>query len=255
MANTCLCLDVGNTNIVVGCFDGDKLVHQFRLKTDHDRTSDEYRALFGIMLPEQWRRFNQAVVCSVVPPITNELAGVASVFCDSEPIVVGPGIKTGIKISTNEPNNVGADRIVNCIAANRLFGEQGLVIDFGTATTFDLVGPEGDYCGGAIAPGPKVAMNALVRNTAKLPRIEFAWPKSVVGKSTVTAMQSGIVVGYGCMIEGMVERLSKEFGKFRYVVATGGLGKLFAENIPAIDKHVPQLTLFGIRIVAELNQR
>lgn len=253
MADSVLALDIGNTNIVVGCFEGEKLTDQFRLKTDHDRTFDEYRALFRILLGTEPRRFEQCVVSSVVPPITAELTRVARNFCDSEPLVVNPGIKTGIRVLTQDPASVGADRIVNCLAAHKLFGENGLVIDFGTATTFDIVGPGGDYCGGAIAPGPRLALDALVKNTAKLPRVEFAWPKSVVGKSTISAMQSGVVVGYACMIEGMINRLSAEVGRFNFVIATGGLGRLFAEHLECINSYEPHLTLVGMREIARLN--
>ncbi|NDC39321.1 MAG: type III pantothenate kinase, partial [Proteobacteria bacterium] len=170
-----------------------------------------------------------------------------------EPLVVGPGVKTGMPIKLPDPTAVGADRIVNAVAAKTLYGTPALVIDFGTATSFDYVDKDGCYQGGIISPGPIVALESLVRNTAKLPRIELSWPKHVIGNGTVPAMQSGAVLGYFCMVEGLITKVQEEVGPIQHIVATGGLGRLFAEHSPQIRTYDPYLTLRGMRIVAQLN--
>jgi type III pantothenate kinase len=166
---------------------------------------------------------------------------------------VGPGIKTGLSIKISNPSAVGADRVVNAVAAKALFGTPALVIDFGTGTTFDYIGEDGSYEGGVICPGPYIALDALVRNTAKLPRIEFAWPKSFVGRDTISAMQAGAIGGYGCMVDGIVDRLISELGPIEHIIATGGFGRLFAAHSTRIKSYDPHLTLKGMRILADLN--
>ncbi len=174
---------------------------------------------------------------SVVPPVTPEVVRFVREQLTCEPIVVGPGIKTGVAVKTSDPAAVGADRIVNAAAVKVLYGAPALVIDFGTATTFDYVNAHGDYEGGIIAPGPALALDGLVRNTAKLPRIELVVPKHVVGKNTVSAMQSGVVLGYLCMVEGLIEKIVGEVGPIPHVIATGGLGKLFSDNSKKINSY------------------
>lgn len=251
-----LAVDIGNTNIVIGCFDGDSLRAVMRVKTDTDRTLDEYEALFFSLLHSKFGEvpsFTKAIVSSVVPPITSVITHLLRAIVQIEPLIVGPGIKTGLAIRTQDPSAVGADRIVNSIAAKTLYGTPALVIDFGTATSFDVVNKSGDYNGGIIAPGVQVALDALVKNTAKLPRIELTWPEKIVGTSTVTAMQSGAVPAYLCMVEGLIEKIGAEVGAPKCVIATGGLGKIFHEHSKLITAYEPDLTLRGLKIITEMN--
>lgn len=249
-------IDIGNTNIVIGIFKGKELLKQFRLKTDTARTEDEYAAsLFSLLRFSLGDSFScdKAVISSVVPALTPLMEKLVADHLKATCLVVGPGIKTGVSIQTDDPRAVGADRIVNCAAAKALYGSPALVIDFGTATTFDYVGKDGSYQGGAIAPGIGTALNALVRNTAKLPQIELRWPEKVVGKNTVSAMQSGSVVGYVCMVDGMVDLITAEQGPVSYVIATGGLGGLMSDHSKKIQKYDAALTLHGMRIISDLN--
>lgn len=252
-----LVVDIGNTNIVIGAFRGEELLFEFRLKTDPGRTIDEYSALlFGLIDRKlgPGAQFSECVISSVVPPLTNDIVRLVEESFHLSPLVVGPGIKTGLSIKIANPSTVGADRVVNAVAAKVLFGTPALVIDFGTGTTFDYISKEGNYEGGVICPGAFIALDALVRNTAKLPRIEFAWPKSFVGRDTVSAMQAGSVGGYVCMVDGLVDRMVAELGPIEHVVATGGLGRVFSAHSSRIKKYDPHLTLKGMRILAELNR-
>ena len=248
--------DIGNTNIVMGCFEGDKLTAEFRLKTEQGRTIDEYKALLISLLDHHFKRpwkFSRCVVSSVVPPVTQDLLQVIADLLELEALVVGPGIKTGLPIRLAEPGAVGADRVVNAVAAKELFGCPAIVVDFGTATSLDFVSQSGSYEGGIIAAGLTIALESLVRNTAKLPRIELAWPKSVIGKGTVGAMQSGALVGYVCMVDGLIDRIVEEVGEVKHVVATGGLGAIVSQHSQRISCFDPHLTLKGLRIIAQLN--
>ncbi len=251
-----IAFDIGNTNIVVGCFKGKDLVLELRLKTDLGRTIDESAAslfpLFDRKLGAGWK-FSAAIVSSVVPPLTPDLLRLIKDNLALDPMVVGPGIKTGIPIKISDPASVGSDRVVNAVAVKELFGTPAVVVDFGTATSFDFVGQEGAYEGGIIAPGIKIALDSLVKNTARLPHIELSFPKSVVGKSTVAAMQSGCILGYVCMVDGLIDKISQENGPLKHVVATGGIGKLISEHSARINRYEPHLTLMGLRIIAELN--
>ncbi|MBX7137017.1 MAG: type III pantothenate kinase [Oligoflexia bacterium] len=252
-----LVIDIGNTNIVVGCFEGSQLLHQFRLKTDTGRTVDEYEAsLFTLLdrhLPPGWK-FSKCIISSVVPPLTPDIERLVEERLKIKTLVVGPGIKTGISIRTADPTQVGSDRVINSLAARELFGAPSLVVDFGTATSFDYVNKAGEYEGGIIAPGLMIALDSLVKNTAKLPRIELAWPKTIVGKSTVAAMQSGALVGYVCMVDGLIDRIIAEVGKFENIIATGGLGAVVTSHSARISKYDPHLTLKGLQLVAALNE-
>jgi len=252
-----LTIDIGNTNIVLGVFRGEDLVAEFRLKTDLLRTVDEYCAL---MLPLVERKLGKdvkwsgAVVSSVVPPLTDGIVQAVKQAFSLDCLVVGPGTKTGIAIRVDDPRAVGADRIVNSVAVKVLHGTPALVVDFGTATTIDYVSAEGNYEGGVIAPGLLLSLEALVRNTARLPRIELQWPASVIGKGTVSAMQSGTMVGYVCMVEGLIERIQRETGKIEHLVATGGLGGMLVQHSAVVREYDPYLTLKGLRIIYGMNR-
>lgn len=251
-----LAFDIGNTNIVAGCFSGPELLCEFRLKTDTGRTIDEYAALLFPLIERKLGcdlKFSQCLISSVVPPLTQDICALVSRDLAISPLVVGPGIKTGVAIKTAEPAAVGADRIVNSVAVKELFGVPALVVDFGTATTFDFVSRSGSYEGGVIVPGVQISLDGLVRNTAKLPKVELSWPETVIGKSTVAAMQSGSVIGYTCMVDGLIDRITAEVGEVAHIIATGGLGSLFAKHSKRIRGYEPHLTLHGLRIIAELN--
>jgi type III pantothenate kinase len=253
-----LCFDIGNTNTVIGCFQDDVLKAEIRISSSRERTSDEYSSLVLTLLNQKVQilpeSVSAAIVSSVVPPLTPVFTSLIEELFKVTPLIVGSGIKTGISIRVAEPTSVGADRIVNALAARELFGSPALVVDFGTATSFDYVNSKGEYEGGAIAPGIQLSLDALARNTAKLPRIEIAWPKNIVGKNTISAMQSGTVVGYLCMVDGLIERFEKEVGEIKHVIATGGLGRLFTEHSSKIHRYEAHLTLQGLRLIAALNQ-
>lgn len=251
-----ICFDIGNTNTVIGVFDGKNLVAEFRLKSDQNRTSDEYAAYLIALLKQKLpagARITSSIISSVVPPLTPLLSKVAKESLGLDSLIVGPGTKTGLAVKLGEPGSVGADRIVNAVAARELYGVPALIVDFGTATSFDYVNQDGAYEGGAIAPGVGIAMDALVRNTAKLPRVEIKWPDTVIGKNTTAAMQSGTVVGYLALVDGLIARMEAEAGKFKHILATGGLGNLFAKHSTKIMAYDPQLTLKGLQIIAALN--
>lgn len=251
-----LVFDIGNTNIVVGVFKGQELVAEFRLKSDPRRTVDEHRALITTLLREKISaesKISSCIVSSVVPTITPLISAYVSDQFNITPLIVGPGIKTGMPIKITEPSSVGADRIVNAVAAKVKHGAPVLVVDFGTATSFDYVSKEGCYEGGIIAPGLLVSLESLVRSTAKLPLIELLWPKTVIGKSTVSAMQSGTVMGYVCMVDGLINLIAEEVGMMPKVLATGGLGRLITEHSKKIEHYERDLTLHGLRLIAEMN--
>jgi type III pantothenate kinase len=252
-----LAFDIGNTNIVVGCFQGEELLTVFRLKTDPERTVDEYAGTLLALFERKFGAgysFKRCIISSVVPPLTPDIIALVEGMFGISPIVVGPGIKTGLRIMLTDPAAVGADRVVNAVAARELYGTPALVIDFGTATSFDFIDKDGSYKGGIIAPGVRVSLDSLVSHTAKLPRIELSWPERVVGRSTVEAMQSGSVVGYVCMVDGLVERIRGEEGEVPNIITTGGLGDLFHKHCTSgISAHEPNLTLYGLRAIADLN--
>ena len=251
-----LTIDIGNTNLVFGCFDKGELLFQFRLRTDTERTVDEYSALFLTLSRQNYGAeltIDQCIVSSVVPSLTGVINGMVKKLIGLDAILVGPGIKTGVGLKVPNPASVGADRVVNMVAAKRLFGCPCLVIDFGTATTFEYINKDGDYEGGVICPGPHVSMASLVRRTAQLPVVDLVWPKQVLGKTTVDQMQIGGVLGYSCLVDGLIEQISKEVGPIEYIVATGGLGRIFTEHSKNITTYEPSLTLHGLRLIAEMN--
>jgi type III pantothenate kinase len=252
-----LALDVGNTNIVLGLFSGKYLRYHWRISTRREGTSDEYNILIEALFSlEHVRRqeIGAAVISTVVPPLQATLKEMIERYFGVTPLLIEPGIKTGMPILYENPKEVGADRIVNAVAAIEQYGKPTIVVDFGTATTFDVISEEGEYLGGAIAPGISISAEALFQRAAKLPRIDIARPKEAIGKSTVTSMQSGLYYGYLSLVEGMLARIKAEMSVDPIVVATGGLAHLIVGNSPLIDHIDPLLTLEGLRILYERNQ-
>lgn len=251
-----LAIDVGNTEMVVGVFRDEELAWRWRMSTVPDRTADELALLFGGFLQQQELSFDRnvtgVVLSSVVPSATQALREMVRRYFRFPPVVVEPGVKTGVPVLTDNPKEVGADRIVNALAAFTRFGGPCVVVDFGTATTFDCVSDQGEYVGGAIAPGLQVAARALFEHTARLPLVELVAPNAAIGKNTVESVQSGLIFGYASLIDGMVERIAKELGH-PTVVATGGLAPVVIEECKTVDHHEPWLTLEGLRLVFEKN--
>jgi len=252
-----LAIDVGNTNTVLGVFEGTTLRHHWRIETSHTRTSDEYgilvRQLFSVSGLDH-AAIKAVAVSSVVPPLAFTLTQMATRYFGVAPLFVGPGIKTGMPILYENPREVGADRVVNAVAAYEKWKSGLIVVDFGTATTFDAVSPRGEYLGGAICPGVAVSMEALFRAASKLPRVEFSRPPQVVGRNTVHSMQSGLVFGYVGLVDGICGRMAEELGFGPKVVATGGLAPLVAGLSKAIAEVDEHLTLDGLRIIFERNR-
>lgn len=252
-----LVIDIGNTNIVLGLYDGPRLHLRWRLQTNTAKTGDEYGVLIRQLFVSenvQPGDVTGCIVASVVPPMSSLITEMVERYFGIHSMVVGPGIKTGMPIRYENPREVGADRIVNAIAAFERTRRATIVVDFGTATTFDAISGTGDYLGGAICPGVTISADALYRRASKLPRVEIAVPSRVIGRNTVASMQAGIVYGYVCMIDGMVDRMTAEYGEPMAVMATGGLAQLFAEQCRSIDEYDADLTLAGLRIIYERNR-
>ena len=247
-----LVIDVGNTNTVIGVYDGDELVHDWRLRTVVDHTVDEYGMLI-LQLYKSSRMSSRSIkaiiISCVVPPMLNILEPLCSKSFNVKPIIVGPGIKTGMPILYDNPREVGADRIVNAVAAYEKYKKDLIIVDFGTATTFDYVSAKGEYMGGCISPGIKISSDALFERAAKLPRVEFARPKCVVTKDTVSGMQAGIIFGYAGLVDGIVERMKAEMKSNPLVIATGGLANIVSSETKSIDVVDEMLTLEGLRII------
>ncbi len=264
-----LAIDVGNTNVTLGLFElsrtgpeANKLSHQFRFESARGRTADEYSVLVRSLLDLHRldaSRIRAAIIASVVPTLTDTVVQMVRRGFGIDPLVVGPGMKTGVAILIDNPREVGADRIVNSVAAHdRVAGtspDKGvIVVDFGTATTFDVVSPKGEYVGGVICPGVQISADALFARAAKLPRVEIAKPPRAIGKNTLHAMQSGLFYGYVALVDGLVERLKTEINHPVRVLATGGLGKLIAPESTTIEEVDEDLTLVGLRLLYERNR-
>ena len=252
-----LAIDIGNTNIAIGVFEDERLRAAWRLGTDVHKLEDEYASVFLNLLSLKGLAFadiDRAIISSSVPPLVTVFEGLCQRYFEVSPMIVGPGTKTGVRISIDNPREVGADRVVNAAAGHRLYGGPLVVIDFGTATTLDAVSEEGDYLGGAIAPGIGISAEALFEHAAKLPRVELVRPQKAIGRNSVSAMQSGIIFGYVGLIEGIVVRMRKELGGTAKVIATGGLADVICRETDIVDALEPDLTLVGLRLVYELNR-
>ncbi|CAM3548966.1 type III pantothenate kinase [Brevibacillus invocatus] len=250
-------MNIGNSNIVMGVYEGENLRYHWRFSTDRNKTEDEYGMMVKSLFDSVGLALHQVrgvIFSSVVPPMNFTIERMCEKYLHRRALVVGPGIKTGLNIKYEYPREVGSDRIVNAVAAIRDYGTPLIVVDFGTATTFCYIDERGQYWGGAIAPGIRISTEALVSRTAKLPRIEMAKPASVVGRNTVAAMQSGIYYGFVGQVEGIVRRIIAESGAEPQVVATGGLASLVANETECIHVVDPDLTLKGLRLIYERNQ-
>ena len=252
-----LTIDIGNTNITVGLYETDELGPRWRLATDHERMPDEYGLqLMGLLSHVGRTPADLSGICmaSVVPPLTGKFVQACDHYLDAQLLVVDAGVKTGVRILYENPRSVGADRIADAAAVQQLYGGPACVVDFGTATTFDAITSDGDYLGGAIAPGIGIAADALFKRTAKLPRVDLQRPPAAVGRNTVHAMQSGMLFGYVALVEGMVVRFRSELGSDMKVIATGGLAEVIAKETSIIEIIAPWLTLDGLKLIWSLNQ-
>jgi type III pantothenate kinase len=255
-----LAIDVGNTNTVFGLFRDETLVASWRMETDHERMADEWAAALITLVAHEGYKLadiSAAICSSVVPPVTTALREMSERYLRTRLMLVEPGLKTGVKISVDNPREVGADRIVNTVAAHTRYGGPAIVIDFGSATTFDVISQAGEYLGGAISPGLGISLEALFRHTAQLRRVEIVAPRSSIGKNTVHAMQSGVVWGYIGLVEGLVTRIKRDMGLGEQsvkVIGTGGLARLLAEHTDCMDVVDVNLTLDGLRIIWEINR-
>lgn len=252
-----LVIDVGNTNIVLGVFDGETLIDHWRISTNRLRTTDEYGVLIRNLFNFNDMNANlidAIIISSVVPPVMPTLERMCQRYFGVVPLVIGPGIKTGMDIKYDNPREVGADRIVNAVGAYAKYGGPLIIIDFGTATTFCAVAANGDYLGGAIAPGIGISTEALVQRTAKLPRIEVVSTEHVICRNTVQSMQAGVYFGFVGQVDGIVSQMKKELGGTAKVVATGGLAVIIAPAAKSIDLVEPMLTLEGLRIIYDRNR-
>ena len=252
-----LAIDIGNTNIVWGIFDGPKLLVDWRVGTDHAKTTDEYAILLLDLLRVEGispERINGVILSSVVPPLTPLFEELSETYLHCLPLIVSVELDTGLTIKYLNPREVGSDRIVNAAAAYRQYGGPIIIVDFGTATTFCVVTAKGEYLGGAIAPGLRISAEALYARAAKLPKIELIRPKSAIGQDTVTSMQSGLVFGYAGLVDELVRRIQQELGRECFVLATGGLAGLIAPESRTIREVRPNLTLEGLALLSALNR-
>ena len=251
-----LVIDVGNTNTVLGIFRGKELIRNWRISTNKHQTMDEYGILITTLTHSSRispRTIQEIIISCVVPPMETMLVELCKKYFRVKPLVVGPGIKTGMLIHYDNPREVGADRIVNAVAALEQYGGNMIIVDFGTATTFDYISPSGEYEGGAIAPGIVIASEALFQHASKLPRVDLQCPPQVVGKDTISSMQSGIIFGYAGLVDGIVARIKSETNTNPKVIATGGQASLIAQVTKTIEEVNPFLTLHGLRILYERN--
>lgn len=251
-----LVIDAGNTETVFGVFEGDELVDDWRIATVRGRTQDEYRLLLGGLLTGagyERPKLTGVALASVVPPVSGALRAIASDLADGPLVEIGPGVKTGMSILIDNPREVGADRVVNAVAAASLYGTPAIVVDFGTSTNFDVVSNTGDYIGGVISTGVEVSQEALIRATAALRRVELTPPRSVIGKGTVEAIQSGLLYGHAGLVDAIMQRITEELEGEPHTLATGGLAPTIVPYCSTVETIDPFLTLQGLRLVFDLN--
>lgn len=249
-----LTIDVGNTNTVLGLFSGEQLQRSWRVKTDARSTADELALLFAGLL-EGRPEVAGIAACSTVPAVLHELRAMLERYYEAVPtVIVEPGVRTGVPLLFDNPKEIGADRIVNTLAAHHLYGGPVVVVDFGTSTNLDVVSAKGEFLGGALAPGIEISVEALAARAAQLRKVELVRPRSVIGKNTVEALQSGILYGFAGQVDGLVRRIVAELGGAATVVATGGLAPLVVAESETIQRHEPDLTLIGLRLVFERNR-
>jgi type III pantothenate kinase len=253
-----LTADVGNTEIVLGVFEGEELTHTWRSSTRPERTSDELALLLAGFLEHRGLDLRADVtgmcIASVVPDVTGQFREMAAAYLSHEPLIVGPGMKTGVSVLTDNPREVGADRVVNTLAAFTLYGGPAVVVDFGTGTNFDVVSASGEFLGGVIAPGLQISAGALFGRTARLTRVDLQAPRSPIGRSTVEAIQSGLIYGTAAEVDGIVDRIRGELdAPDATVIATGGLAPVVLPHCHTVDHYAPWLTLHGLRLVYEKN--
>ncbi|HAA37430.1 MAG TPA: type III pantothenate kinase [Firmicutes bacterium] len=247
-----LAIDVGNTNMVLGIFAGEKLMVSWRISTQRQQTGDEYGVILKILFSQAGiteQDLSGVIISSVVPPLMSAITEMSRRYMQQEPLVIGSNIKLDINLLVDNPWEVGADRIVNAVAGYELYGGPLIIVDFGTATTIDAVSAAGDYLGGAIAPGIGISTEALFQKAAKLPRVELKKPQHVIGRNTIASMQSGIIYGFAGQVDGIVKRMAREFTTAPQVIATGGLASLIAEASETLQIINPLLTLDGLRII------
>jgi type III pantothenate kinase len=251
-----LAIDVGNTNTVLGLFDGDEIQHSWRINTDSRTTADELALTFQGLLGQHPAKISGIALCSTVPSVLHEMRTMLSrYFGDVPHVVVEPGTKTGVSIQTDNPKEVGADRIVNTLAAFELYGGPAIVVDFGTSTNLDVVSATGEFLGGALAPGIQISLDALASRAAQLRKVEIVKPRAVIGRNTVEALQSGAVYGFAGQVDGLVERIKLELeAPDASVIATGGLAEVVIAESRTITHHEPNLTLHGLRLVFAKNE-
>jgi type III pantothenate kinase len=249
-----LVVDVGNTNVVLGIYRGEQLVGSWRLATARERTADEYGILTTQLIGDSAKTVDGAIVSSVVPPLNSAFAWMIEQHFGIEALFVEPGVKTGIAIQVDNPQEVGADRIVNCVAAFERYGGPSIIVDFGTATTFDVVTANAEYVGGVIAPGINISAEALFARASRLPRVDIRRPPTVIGTNTVVNMQSGLYFGYLSLVDGILTRMKKELPPVKKVLATGGLAALLARDSEHIEEVHEDLTLEGLKIIYDRNR-
>ena len=251
-----LAFDIGNTNITIGCFEADKLIAKIRLKTEIGRTSDEFAILVINSLREKLKKeinITKCVISSVAPTITPKIKHFIKEYFKIDPLIVGPGVKTGISIKVNDPATVGSDRIVNAVASKELYDLPAITIDFGTAMVVDYIDEDANFKGGVIIPGPETALQSLSKGTAKLPVVEYDVPEKIVGKNTKHAIQSGVFYGWLAIMEGFIDRFQSEYKPVKSVIVTGGVGEDFARKATKDVKYDPFLTLKGLKHIADTN--
>jgi type III pantothenate kinase len=250
-----LCIDIGNTNTVLATFEGDKLVHSWRITTDARSTADEMGLIFRGLLETDAVNLTGIAGCSTVPSSLRSLRTMLQRYYPSVPsLIVEPGVRTGVQLAIDNPKEVGADRVVNTLAAFSLYGGPSIVVDFGTTTNFDVVSSRGEFLGGAFAPGIEISFDALALRAAQLRRVEAARPRSVIGKNTVECLQSGMYFGFAGQVDRIVERMTEELGEVKAVIATGGLAPIVLDECRTVTHHEPMITLIGLRMVFEKNR-